>query len=205
MASCSERARAAPGARAALVLVGIAWLCPGCLTGALIDAGRRTEAVVRYEQAWTDGDRLWLVYETETANQEGEAIARSQRTAVLALRDLDPARGLPLDAIAAEHPVKPDPEAAGLRPVRLVHGTAALAAAPREPTLLVEAEGSRDAGLSLVAFEGLPADSRLDSGSLVERETAGWVYPLLPVAAAADAAAVPPTLFFAIPFFVVGD
>jgi hypothetical protein len=199
MASSSER-----GMRRLRALAGIAvaWLCPGCLTGALVDAGRHTETVVRYEQAWTDGARLWLVYASETANRAGEPIARGERTATVTLGDLDPARGLPLDAVPATHPAHLDTNAPGLRPVRLVRGTAAPV---REPTLFVEVEEGRDAGLTVAGFEGLAAQSRLDSGSLVERETAGWVYPLLPVAAAADAVAVPPTLFFAIPFFVVGD
>ena len=201
MASSSEARRAVRG----LVLLLLVALGQGCATGRLLEEGRRTESVVRYREAYTDGSLLWLVYETETRNQRGVQVGRDSRTAVVRLDDLDPARGLPLDALPMERPAEVAPRSRPLRPVRLQHRSDPVADEPGEPALRVDEREGRETGFSLEAFEGLPADARFDSGSLIQRETAPWVYPLLPIAAACDAAAMPTVVFFALPFFVIGD
>lgn len=186
-----------------LLLAGL--LGQGCATGALFDAGRRTETVLSYQEAFTDGERLWLVYDTEISNRRGEPVAQASRTAILALEDLDPARGHPLDALPMERTAEAAPISLELRRVRVESRAARSSPAGSEPHLLVEETNGRATGFTLVAFEDLPAESRLHSGSLIERETAPWVYPLLPLAVAYDAVAVPTTALFAIPFFVIGD
>jgi hypothetical protein len=201
MACCTERRRR----RLLPALVAAGLLAQGCATGALFEAGRRTESVLSYQVAFTDGDRLWLVYETETSNRQGERVARGSRTAVIALDDLDPARGHPLDAFPLEYKPGVASSTEELRPIRV--RTSVDPAAPLEegPLLLVEETDGRATGFSLSALPGQPANAHFDSGSLLERKSAPWVYPLLPLAVACDAVVVPATSAFAIPFFVIGD
>lgn len=201
MASSTDR-RAAGGS---LALLAAALLLQGCATGALFEAGRRTETVVSFEEAYTDGERLWLVYESETSNRSGEAIAHGSRTAVVALSELDPARGHPLDALPVERARELGAAADALRRVGFRPATPSPASLDPGPLLLVQETDGRATGLSLVGFDGVPPGAQLYSGSLLTRGTAPWVYPILPVAAAYDTVALPATIFFAIPFFVVGE
>lgn len=201
MARSTERSSRGP----LLLLLMAGLLGQGCATGALLEAGERTEAVVSYREAFTDGERLWLAYDTELSNPRGEALARGSRTAVVALADLDPARGYPLDALPLEHDPSAAASAAALRRVGLRPLADSSAPDPGDPVLLVEEADGRATGFSLVSFQGLPPEARFHSGSLLERKTAPWVYPLLPLAVAYDAVAVPTMAFFAIPFFVIGD
>ena len=201
MASCTELR----GPRLVPLLLAAGLLAQGCATGALFDAGRRTESVLSYREAFTDGERLWLVYDTETSNRRGERVASGTRTAVIALDDLDPARGHPLDAF----PLKTVPglpsASAVLRPVHVRSSAEPPAPAEEGPLLLFDEADGRATGFSLSALPGQPAGARFDSGSLLERKSAPWVYPLLPLTIACDAVVVPTTSAFAIPFFVIGD
>jgi hypothetical protein len=201
MACCTDRPRL--GLLPALLAAGL--LAQGCVTGALFEAGRRTESVLSYREAYSDGDRLWLVYETETSNRQGERVARGSRTAVIALDDLDPARGHPLDAFPLDYEPGVASSEAELRPVQVRSSAESPEPQATGPLLLVEEADGRATSFSLEALPGQPANTHFDSGSLLQRKSAPWVYPLLPLTVACDAVVVPATSAFAIPFFVIGD
>jgi hypothetical protein len=202
MGSCTERLRPAPlllGALAAL-------LSQACATGALLEAGRRTETVLAFQEAYTDGHRAWLVYETETRDRRGVRLFRRTRAATFELADLDPARGRPLDAFPLRRTDASEIPVGESQPIPLwLEGRERPTAAQGERRLRVNAEGGRHAGFSPLHFEGLPPDAHFHSGALIERHTAVWAYPLVPFAVAFDAVTTPVVAFFATPFFVVGD
>lgn len=176
----------------------------GCATAQLLEAGRRTESVLRYEAAYTDGRRLWLVYDAQISDREGRDLYRRPRSAAVELADLDPAAGYAIDALPLERAEPPDLTAEQAQRVALrldgEDGGAALSAAP---SLVIQERSGQHAGFTAVGFEGLPNDARFYSGALSRPQTAVWVYPALPFALAWDAAWAPVFVALAGPYFLV--
>lgn len=177
----------------------------GCATGGVFRAGLLTDAPLRYEAAYTDGKRLWLVYEGATHDGEGREVDRGRRAVRLDLADLDPARGHPIDAFPLEHvPATRMPPTATTR-LALWRDAAAARGSGDAPGLRLTIADGREEGFTPVHLTGLPPDARFHSGALVERRTAGWVWASLPFALTADI--VTWTLLgpFATTFFVAGE
>lgn len=176
----------------------------GCATSALLEASTRTERAVAYREAWTDGERLWLRYETEPVGERARLdhdarLERRVRAASLNLADVDPARGIPIDAVAVEHP-----RVGEIPTQRLEALSVGLTSAGEGPALVVEPGPERHAGFRLRGVPGQPENARLDSGALVERRYAWWAWPLLPFALAYDAVTAPPLTLLGQPF-LLGD
>jgi hypothetical protein len=177
-------------------------LATGCATPRLFEAGRTTEAPLRYQAAWTDGERLWLVYEAETTNARGRTLERRNRTVRLELRSLEPARGHPIDAFPLEHVEASRLPQETLQPVALRTAEAPFRG---EPGLLLRVADGRHDAFSPRGFQAIGPDATFHSGALVERGTAPWVYPLLPFTLAYDTVAACVLTPLALPFFVAGE
>jgi hypothetical protein len=176
MAFSIERRRA--------LLVALACGASGCVTGHLLDAGRRWEHAVAVEQAAVQGERLLVAYTAEVTDDQGEPRGRRPRRAAVSLADVR--AGLPAERVRVE-PLSGDGTLAGTAV------PAALAPAADGPAT-IEIDGPTGAG-------GPP----LYASVLTRHTTAAWVYPLVPAALAVDAVAVPVLLFFAPGAIVVGD
>lgn len=174
-------------------------LAPGCATPRLLEVSARTERAVSYRQAWTDGERLWLRYETERLDAHGRRVGGGVREASLALADTDPRQGTPIDALPIEHL-----EASQIP----LHGLEALAVASAPngpgPTLLVVRAAGRHESFRLLHVPGQPEGASVPSGALVQRHTAWWAWPLLPLTLVYDAAVVPFVTLVSLPF-LLGD
>jgi len=187
-----------------LVLLALV-IAQGCATGRLFEAGRHTEAVVRYESAYTDGRQLWLVYSARIVDRADKSLSLRRRGAAIELAALDPARGYPVDAFPLERVAAADVPRQAAQPVALhIMGEGSAPGSTATPSLLVEARGERHAGFTLANFEGVPGDARFYSGALARRRTAAWVYPVLPFALVWDAVWTPVLASLVTPFFLAG-
>jgi hypothetical protein len=195
MASCTESFRV-------VVLLLALLMAQGCATGRLLEAGRRTESVLHYEAAYTDGWQLWLVYSAGTTEGEDPAASPDRRSAAIELAALDPAAGYPVDAFPLERAAASDVPSHGAQPVAVCIEVEDCAAAP---SLLVDARDARHTGFALAHFEGVPDGARFHSAALIERRTAAWVYPVLPFALTWDAVWTPVLTCLATPFLLVGE
>lgn len=188
--------------RALLLLALVALLLPGCATPRLLEAARLTESPTQYRSAWTDGERLWLVYDAQTLDSEGAHLGNRTRAARFELASLDPARGYAIDTFPLERLDVDALELRGLEPVALHMGETPVAA---DRSLVVEIADGRHDLLLANSFEGLPAGAEFHSGALTDRHTAAWAYPVLPFALAYDAVAACVLVPLAVPFLVAGD
>ena len=165
-----------------VALVLAALVASGCATGHLLDRARRWERPIAYEAAAVDDGRLTVAYTAAVMDQFWRRRATCRRRAALPLAQFaDPK--LPADAVRFE------PLADGAP----LEGT---------PTNLValpppEADGR--------LFVPGAATTVLHPAALTRRRLAPWVYPLLPLAAAYDAVAVPVLLLFAPLVILPGD
>jgi hypothetical protein len=178
-----------------LILVTCVVVAQGCVTGHMLDYAREIERPVAYRAASLDGDRLLLAYETLVIDERGRRLARRERRAALALRDLE--RDVPVDAF----PVVRLPDDAPLTGQRVAldgHPDAALA--------LEVARGpdGRDTSFVLRTVPGVPRRA-FESAALSRTYVAPWIYPLLPLGLAVDAVSNPVLLFFAPAVMVIGD
>jgi hypothetical protein len=199
MAGSSEAVRVAALGLAALLAT------QGCATGGVFRAARLTDSPLRYEEAYTDGDHLWLVYQAATHNGDGHEVERGLRAARISLADLHPARGHPIDAfpLARVRAARVPRDAATRLPLWIESADAGPAQAA--PGLRVFVDGGRHEGFAPEGLPGLPPDARFHSGALVERRTAAWVWLSLPWALTADTVTLTLLLPFASTFFVSGE
>ncbi len=173
----------------------------GCLTGHLLDAARRREQPVAFRQAFVDVDRLLLAYTALVTDDLGEPLARRERRAALALADLRrrdlAADAFPVARLADDAPL-------GGQPVAL--GAGGDRRGDRSSPFLEIEEGTGGRPLRFVLHEprGGPYAPFYSAG-LTRTRTAAWVYPLLPLVLAVDAATDPVLLFFAPAVMVLGD
>jgi hypothetical protein len=173
------------------VLVLLALAAQGCATGHLIDAARRIEQPLAYQEAALDGDRLQLRYTAMVLDDNGDRLDRRERRVAVALADL----GRPIDAVR----VDPLPDATPLQ------GTAVpLAANGSAPWVEVERRNGRDVRLRLHASSN-GGPQVLESAALTHRRTEPWVYPLVPLTLALDLVINPVLLFFAPAVILPGD
>jgi len=187
--------------RHGIALALLALGAQGCLTGHLLDAARRREQPVAYHDASIDGGRLLLGYSAVVSDDQGRHLERTERWAALALADLRRA-----DLAVAAFPV------ARLAHDAPVHGRRVALHAGRDgrldgpPPFLEIDEGPDGRQLRFVLHEtpGVPYPP-FYSAALTRTRSAPWVYPLLPLSLAVDAATNPVLLFFAPAVMVLGD
>src|SRR6266852_3302951 len=164
----------------------------GCLTGHLLDAARRREQPVAFHQAFVDGDRLLLAYTALVTDDLGEPLARRERRAALALADLRrgdlAADAFPVARLADDAPLGGQPTALGAGGDRRDRSSPFLE--------IEEAPSGRPLRFVLHEPRGGPY-APFYSAALTRTRTSAWVYPLLPLALAIDAATDPVLLFFA--------
>jgi hypothetical protein len=169
--------------RAGAVL--LAALLSGCVTGHVWQAGRRWEQPTAFEQASIDGDRLVVRYAAQVTDDDGVPIAARTRRAALPLGSLR-AAGQAAEDVRV-HPL----DDAGAMPGTSV----ALETAP---------PAAAGAPVSLVVHDPrVPAS--IPGNVFTRTSTAGWVYPLMPLAVCVDATSLPILLFFAPGPMVIGD
>lgn len=169
----------------ALALALVALFASGCMTGHLLDAGRRREEVVAYHDAFIVDDRLVLGYRARVSDDHGAPLGMRELWAAVALAVLRAPRVPPVDAF----------------PVAWLEGPPAAGARAR---LEIDRADGRDTSFVLDDGAGT-AYARFYSGALTRIHTAPWVYPLLPLAVVADAATNPVLLLFAPAVICVGE
>ncbi len=178
-------------------------LTSGCATGALVNAGRQRDRVLGFDRAYTDGDRLWLVYRAERINSGGDRLGIRDRAARIRIADLDPTLLHPVDAFPVEH-LKPTQVAtADLTRVTLVRDVEAAGEAEENepPSLRVVSAEEADIGFDAERLPGAVAGAYLRATVLDQHRVAPWVVPIFPVALAWDAVAVPFLAILAVPSF----
>lgn len=186
---------------ASLLLAAL--LAQGCATGSAIEGARLTESPVRFEAAWTDGERLWLLYEVRIRDIDGRDRGQALRGVRLEIADLDPARGHPIDAFPLTRVKASDLPPDGAQRVELRDAGGETAAQSGERALRLQVTNGRIEGFRLHRFENAPPDGRFHSGTLVRRRTAPWVYAALPFALTYDALSLAILVPLATPLFVI--
>jgi hypothetical protein len=170
-------------------------LAQGCVCGHLLDAARRRERPIRYEEASLDGDRLLLRYTALVTDDVGQPLGHDERRVAIALSGLR--QSPPIDLLPVEH-LAHDAPLAGQR---------------------VDLDGARDGPLALEIHTDASGrhtavvlhDARngryppVYSSGLARARTAAWVYPVLPLAAAIDAVTNPLLLLLAPAVILPGD
>ena len=158
----------------------------GCVTGHLFEAARRWERARAFEQASVDGDRLIVRYLAEVTDDAGRPRGERRREAVVALGSLHGTH------VAAED----------VR-VERVGDTGELPG--RSVSIGTTQPPDGDGPVSLVVHDADVAVAPVPANAFTTTWTAGWVYPLIPLALCVDATSVPVLLFFAPGALVIGD
>jgi hypothetical protein len=202
MASCTSGRRGT----ACLVLVTLA--TSGCVTGHLLDAGRRREQLRAYREAFIDGDRLVVGYTAVVTDDAGDTVEVKEAWAAVALRDLRPGEAPPVEAFPVERLSASEASRRRGTRVSLREGTEpadGTAQAPSMPALHIERVDGRDVAAVLHDGASPRRHAPLPSGALTRLGTAKWVYPLLPAALVIDVVTNPPLLLLAPAVMVVGE
>ena len=187
--------------RGGIALALLALGAQGCISGHLLDAARRRERPVAYHDASIDGGHLLLAYSALVTDDLGRHPERTERRVALALTDLRrgdlAVEAFPVARLAADAPL-------GGEPVALHPGTDGRSAGP--PPFLEIDVGPEGQHVRFVLHDtrGVPYPP-FYSAALTRTRTVPWVYPLLPLSLAVDAATNPVLLFFAPAVMVLGD
>ena len=182
MASCIERLAAA----ALLVFAS------GCVSGHLLDAGRRRELPVALHTARLDGNDLLLSVRTRTVTDLGRPAGTGSTHA-----------RIPIAELADEHPV----DAVRIRFLRTFPRHAGRTLVPitgevsDEPSIRI----LHDDDLAIVLRHDGADLPPLPLAALTRQRYAPWIWTVMPVAIAVDAVMVPPLLLLAPAIIVVGD
>jgi hypothetical protein len=168
------------------VAVVLAAVTTGCVTGHLFEAARRWERVRVFEQASLDGDRLVVRYLAQVTDDAGTLLDERRRRAVVAL---GPLRG---SQVSVEDVLVVQVRDVGALPGR---GVSIVTIPPPD--------GGGPA--SLVVHDERGTFAPIPANAFTTTSTAGWVYPLAPLALGVDATSLPVLLFFAPAPMVIGD
>jgi hypothetical protein len=200
----------APGSsRIALLSVLLLGL-PGCWTGHLIESGRVRESVLTYRGAALDGELLRLDYTVERIDARHDRKGPEERSALVALADLDAKPEHAVDAFPLRR-IPPDERSDGEIPLIVVEaGSQATLASARSPDLgspIVEVDSTdgRHEGFRLCSEEGAPCPAHFHSGALTEHTLSWWVYPLAPFAVGVDLALLPLQALTLPPLLLLSD
>ena len=169
----------------------------GCFTGHLLDAARRCEQPIAFQDAFVDDDRLVLRYTALVADDLGEPLGHEDRAASIALADLrrsdvPPVESFPVERLPGDTPRR------GERVTLHEAGSGASVAPP-----YLDIDGADGRLVLHDAHDGALAP--FYAAALARTRTALWAYPLVPFALVIDAATNPVLLFFAPAVIVLGD
>lgn len=175
----------------AAALAAVLVATSGCVTGHLLDVGRRREYVASVREAWVDGDRLVIGYDARVTDDNGRTLGRTPRWIVV-----------PLAGVTTPATLRPEPlrswDRSG-RPVAVWDGTGT---PPAPPFLRVTPAEDGDL---LLAYEE-PADpATLYASALTQVWTTPWVYLLVPFTLAFDLVTTPPLVAMAPAVLVMGE
>ena len=161
----------------------VAALQVGCITGQAFDAARLDEGPEELVEACRQGDWIRVRYQAVSTREFGQVVSRHERAAAIRLSDLEARPRLPVDRV----------EVLALEPGEVKSGPDCLAI---PATLVAPGNPSDDGGEDKVI---------VPRGVLHRDRTAAWVYPLVPLTLALDAAATPVLLVFWAPYVAASD
>jgi len=174
-----------------MVLTALLVMGSGCVSGHLLDAGRRREVPVALGAARIDGDDVLFTVRTRTVNDLGRPAGSGATSARVPLADLAAAR--PIDEVRVRFlralPSDAEP------PLPIVRGDDPRASAVRvegDPVAIV----LRHDGAELPPFPLV---------ALTRQRYSPWIWSVMPAAVAVDAVIVPPLLLLAPAIIVMGD
>jgi hypothetical protein len=171
--------------------LGALLLSSGCVTGHLLDLGRRREYLESVREAWVTQDRLVIRYDARVTDDDGRAVGRTERWAAVALADLATTTVPQVEHLRSW-------SGAGRR-VAIRDGTGAPPDAPLLCVTRVAEENLR------LAYEE-PADPGvLYANAVTDVWTTPWIYPLMPLTLAFDLVTTPPLAMMAPAILVMGE
>ena len=185
--------------RIALALALVSAATSGCWTGRLIEVGRISEQVARYDRVVLVDDALHLDYRVTLTNARRETIGHGERSARIELAALAADPEWPVDTFPVEHDPTP---AHGGQDLVITNETedphfevtpVATVGAPRV-ALQIDSDDGRHAGFRICEAAAPDCAAHFHSGALHVHHMQWWVYPLAPFAAAIDLALVPAQL-----------
>ncbi len=176
--------------RRAAVVLALAFGTSGCVTGHLLDLGRRREQVLAVHEAFTSDDRLLLRYTALVTDDVDTPLARTSRWVAIPLSALGTGTPFPVEGA----PVTP-----------LDSSDVTRASSLPEPVRVVETDDGSGETRSRRPAALVIRDTTIPAATLTTTRTAFWVYPLVPVTLAIDAATTPVLLFFAPAVLAVGE
>ena len=156
----------------------------GCITGLAFDGARLDEGPEELVEACRQGEWLRVRYDAISTREFGQVVSRGERAAAIRLADLEARPRLPVDRV----------EVLAIEPGEMQSGPGCLAVTAK-----------------LVASDNTTNRAENDHAVVVPRgvlhrdRTATWVYPLVPLTLALDAAATPLLLVFWGPYMAVSD
>lgn len=169
----------------AAALGALAAAVSGCVTGHLVEAGRRWERPATFEAASVDGKRLVVRYVAQVSDGAGTALGvRPRRAEVL------------LDAVSGGVPAAEDV------PVVFVPDEGPL---PGASARLATRDVSGGGPPLLVVGDDARPLAELPANAFTTSRVAPWVYPLVPFGLVVDATSVPVLLFFSPAPILIGD
>jgi len=166
-----------------ILCIWVAALQVGCITGQAFDAARLDEGPEELVEACRQGDWLRVRYTAVATREFGQVISRHERASAIRLSDLEARPRLPVDRV----------EILILEPESVQSGPDCRAV----PAKLSVLDTPYRAGSENTAV--------IPSGVLHRDRTAAWVYPLVPLTLALDAAVTPLLLVFWAPYVAASD
>jgi hypothetical protein len=174
------------GSTDALAALLLAAVTSGCVSGHLLEAGRRWERAKVFEAASRDGERLIVRYRARVTDDAGSPLGEGPRRAIVAVESLR-GEGVTADQVTVAQ--VPDTGALPGRPLAIER------AEPADP----------GAPAALVVRDDAEALAPIPANVFTTTSTAAWVYPLMPLALVVDATSLPVLLFFSPGMIVIGD
>jgi hypothetical protein len=184
-----------------MALVVLAAGLPGCVTGHLIDAGRRHERPTAITAAALDGDRVLVRFTAAVTGDIGTPHGTADGAAGIALATLRTRTSPAADTVPSTRATAREVMGAPAVPVLRDAGAAAACGGPALE--VVHADG-RDAAL-VWHDPGVAPWAPIPTAGLGRRRIEPWVWPLVPATLAADAVVTPVLIILSPAVLLAGD
>jgi len=155
----------------------------GCVTGQAFEGARLDEGPEKLVEACRQGEWLHVRYKAASTREFGKVVSRHERAAAIRLSDLATRPRMPVDRV----------EVLALKPGEVKSGRDCLAV----QTKLGTPDVANPAGNENTIV--------IPRGVLHRDRTAAWVYPLVPITLALDAAATPLLVLLWAPYVAASD
>ena len=185
------------------LVLGLAVMSSGCVTGHVLESARRHEEVVEFQMACQDESHLYLRYRTHKDTEFGEEVSQHDREATIELETLRNSVGQPVDEIIVTRKVLDSGVWERCREVALTRVAADSTSAWGAKNGLALVPGESDHWLVELDSKGPPVV--LPKGAFTHRSTAPWVWFVVPPALVADVIVSPVLVVVGIPVFSFGD